>query len=71
MTVMEKIKVLPAKLSLTQNQAVLPRKNINNPGPCIASPHPDPMKGKSFEKVLKILSQKFRTQQGTVFKVQT
>ena len=28
----------------TQYQAVLPRKNINNPGPSIASPHPEPIK---------------------------
>ena len=30
----------------TQKQAVLPKKNINNPGPSIASPHPESIKRK-------------------------
>ena len=30
----------------TQKQAVLPKKNINNLGPSIASPHPESIKRK-------------------------
>ena len=58
----QKIKSFARKPSLTQNQAVLPRKNINNLGPSIASPHPDSIKGKISKKIYKFI-QKFRTQQ--------
>ena len=53
---------------LTQNQAVLPRKNINNLGPSIASPHPDSIKGK-VSKNITVYHRNSEIQQGTGFKV--
>ena len=42
---------------LTQNQAVLPRKNINNLGPSIASPHPDSIKGKVSKEIDRFITE--------------
>ena len=50
----QKIKSFARKPSLTQNQAVLPRKNINNLGPSIASPHPDSIKGKISKRFISL-----------------
>ena len=52
-----KIKSFARKPSLTQNQAVLPRKNINNLGPSIASPHPDSIKGKVSKKIYRFITE--------------
>ena len=53
----QKIKSFAKKPSLTQNQAVLPRKNINNLGPSIASPHPDSIKGKVSKKIYRFITE--------------
>ena len=52
-----KIKSFARKPSLTQNQAVLPWKNINNLGPSIASPHPDSIKGKVSKEIYRFITE--------------